>query len=40
MEVEDNADERVTEFVSLRKCREDNINLKAKDLKAADLIQR
>lgn len=40
MKVEDNVGERVTRFVSLRECGEDNINLKAKDLKAADLIQR
>lgn len=38
--MEDNVGERVTGFVSLRECREDNINLKAKDLKAAALIQR
>lgn len=31
---------RVTGFVSLRECGEDNINIKTKGLKAADLIQR
>lgn len=39
VQVEDNVGERVTGFISLRECEED-INLKAKDLKAADLIQR
>lgn len=38
--MEDNVGESVTGFISLRECEEDNINLKAKDLKAADLIQR
>lgn len=39
VQVEDNVGERVTGFISLREYEED-INLKAKDLKAADLIQR
>lgn len=34
--VEDNVGERVTGFVSLREWKKDNINLKAKDLKAAE----
>lgn len=40
MKGEDSAGQRVAGFVNLRECREDNTNLKAKDLKAADLIQR
>lgn len=36
VKVEDNVGERATGFVSLREWKKDNINLKAKDLKAAE----